>query len=597
MPDNEPIYRPGRIIAGRYRITSALSQGGMGAVYLAQQVSLGRDVALKVILERGSDPELIKRFDVEARAVCLLKHPNIITYHDYGRDEEGHPFLVMEFLAGYPGTRLVYGDRRPKVQDLVHVVAQVCSALHEAHRNNIVHRDLKWSNVMVCPQSHDPFFTKLIDFGILKVATDGSSGDQRAMTRTGMLLGTPEYMSPEAICGMPIDGRADQYSLAVMLWEALEGRRPFEANSHFELLRQQVQDPPPPFETASELAETFPELVAVIERGMEKHPDDRYDSILEFQQALMASIRAGSRQVTTAPGRPSARPSPPSQRGVGMPVSKRSMAQRTDLPAPRAQEPPRPVDTRVKTGQRQADEDRPPRRFSLPVLAAVVLAVGGGAAGAVLALGGSGADPSPTAAIAEAAPSSATGGPAVSGEAVGRGEPAALADVVDDSGEPALAVTASTPQRPMAASVDAGEGDDPGRAEPGTAGAAAGDVEEPSREDAAEAVAVAAEPPTVPVDTRPPPVTTEILPSPERRETAPGRLVITTEPWSYISLNGGPARESPLTMDEVKPGRYTITVSNPGQFRGKHTFTVQVKPGAATTRLVRLKDHLEPNEP
>ncbi len=596
---DEPIYRPGRVIAGRYRITSALSQGGMGAVFLAQQVSLGRDVALKVILERGSDPELIKRFDVEARAVCQLKHPNIITYHDYGRDDEGHPYLVMEFLAGYPGGKLIYGERRPRVQDLVHVVAQVCSALHEAHQKGIIHRDLKWSNVMICPQSHDPYFTKLIDFGIMKIATDGSSGDQRAMTRTGMLLGTPEYMSPEAICGMPIDGRADQYSLAVMLWEALEGRRPFDGSSHFELLRQQVQDAPPPFELAAELIAEYPLLSQVVERGLEKHPDDRYESIVVFQRALMDAVKNESRASATVPARPAAKEARPSQRGMAMPVSKRAMAEsggppsRSNLPAPRGDTNPRPVDTRVKTGQRQADEDSP-RKIPVLWLAGGFLLVAGATVAVILSVVG------PTDGPAEAGAADASGAVAaasVTPEQV----PAASADVIQASGHPgeaagnkAVPADASPTEVRLAAPADRVPAD---RVED-VAIAAAPDVAitndtgpSMAQADAGPTVAqVGAATPASNAGTKP--VTTVERP-PEKRDTAPGRLIVITDPWSYVTVNGKQSEGATVTELELKPGRYTVTVANPAQFRGKHTFSVQVKSGADARRSIKLVDHLE----
>jgi len=397
MPET---YSAGRVIGGRYRIVSALSQGGMGAVYLAQQISLGRDVALKIILDRQEDPELIKRFDIEARQVCLLKHPNIITYHDYGRDEDGHPYLVMEFLAGYPGTKLVYGERKTSLKDLFHVVAQMCSALHEAHQKGIVHRDLKWSNIMVCPQSHDPYFAKLIDFGIMKMATDGSSGDQRQLTVTGMLLGTPEYMSPEAICGMPIDGRADQYSLAVMVYEALEGKRPFAAPTQFELLRQHVQEDPPPFVAARPILDANPGLEEVIAKAMEKHPDDRFADILELRDHLLGAIGQGA-----------TRPQPAT--GARRPT--RDLGPRVSQPVPKSQRlasqvvAPAPVDTAHKTGR---DRLAPPsaRRWTLLALLALLL-VGAGAAIAVVATSGGGGGEA-TMAAADVSPSTATTTPA-----------------------------------------------------------------------------------------------------------------------------------------------------------------------------------------
>ncbi|MCA9513410.1 MAG: serine/threonine protein kinase, partial [Myxococcales bacterium] len=216
------LYQPDELVAGRYRILEALSSGGMGAVYLAEQVALGREVAIKVIrADHGDSPTLRRRFEHEARAVCQLRHPNIITYHDFGLDDRGRPFLVMEYLPGFPGTDLVYGGRVPTIPECLHVIGQLCSALAEAHARGIIHRDLKWSNAMIVPQSHDPLFVKLIDFGILKVAPDGSSGDQREhLTQTGMLLGTPQYMSPEQCQGRgQIDGRSDVYALGVVMYE------------------------------------------------------------------------------------------------------------------------------------------------------------------------------------------------------------------------------------------------------------------------------------------------------------------------------------------------------------------------------------------
>jgi len=286
------LYQAGDLISNRYRVVEALSSGGMGAVYVAEQIALGRDVAIKVILAHHQDSEDLRlRFEAEARAVCQLQHPNIITYHDYGQDEQGRNYLVMEYLGGHPGTELVYGDRVPTIEESIHVVGQLCSALLEAHTQGIIHRDLKWSNVMIVPQAHDPLFTKLIDFGILKVACDGSSGDQRKeLTRTGVLLGTPQYMSPEAICGKRIDGRSDIYSLAVMTYEILTGRRPFESESRLELLRLHVQEPPPPMDDIGPERISHPQLEAAILRGLAKDPRDRYDSVIDFHAALNRAL-------------------------------------------------------------------------------------------------------------------------------------------------------------------------------------------------------------------------------------------------------------------------------------------------------------------
>lgn len=594
---DEPLYRPGRMVAGRYRITNALSQGGMGAVYLAQQVSLGRDVALKVILERGSDPELIARFDREARAVCQLKHPNIITYYDYGRDEGGHPFLVMEYLAGYPGTKLVYGEREPSIEDLVHVIGQVCLALDESHRQGIIHRDLKWSNVMICPTARDPYFAKLIDFGILKVATDGSSGDQRGLTRTGMLLGTPEYMSPEAICGLPIDGRADQYSLAIMLWEALEGRRPFDSHSQFELLRMQVQEPPPPLELGRHHLEHHPALALVLERALEKHPDDRFDTISAFYDALKTAI--GEPGVVTARGRAgssgrraAALPAnPPASAPVSLPgpAPARSSRGGEQAAVRSLRVEPRPVETHL--GMREAARVSP-----------LVLALAGVALAAVTALvvlfltrpDGATNEAVDTASVAQVSGDTspdaqgftvvamADATPSADAAASGPDEPIAT-EVVASSAEvrgPGPADVAIAMAVDTVPAVDAGPED--------TRLAAVKDGSHPERDSRS--------PPRV---TRDPAVSTARKPTneqppdrPEDKSQEPGRLIVIVDPWGFASIDGGPAQPTPLVR-ELRPGRYTVRVSEPDHFIGVHTFGVVIRGGDEVKRLVRLVDHLQ----
>jgi len=599
MPESDITYEPGRVIAGRYRIVAPLSQGGMGAVYLAQQISLGRDVALKVMLERsGADPELTRRFDIEARAVCQLKHPNIITYHDYGRDEAGQPFLVMEYLSGYSGTKLIYGERRPALQDLVHVVAQVCSALHEAHGKGIIHRDLKWSNVMVCPQARDPYFAKLIDFGIMKVATDGSSGDQRALTRTGMLLGTPEYMSPEAICGMPIDGRADQYSLAIMVWEALEGHRPFDAPSHFELLRQQVQDEAPPLAVAGELAERYPQLEATILKAMEKHPDDRFEDILGFQQALLASI--GLADATTAPARPAARASRPAGTPLmggppraslpnGMPVS------RTRLPAAPLTGP-RPVDTHVKTGPREADDVRPRRLHWGVLTAGFVALIALGFFGVWALLGpkepeaaardgqlAAAATTAPTT-RAEAEPPRTTD--ASEGERMGVGERVDAGERVGSGVDTSVSAGA----RPEKVEPDKDKVEtekvEPEKVEP--------EKVEPEKVEPEKVEPEKVEPEKVePEKVEPEKVEPEKV-EPEKvtpKPAAPGRVFVQVDPWGNLAIDGRPVGRAPFE-GELKPGTHTVTVTNTF-FKGAYTFRIKVESGKRATRTVVLADHLD----
>jgi hypothetical protein len=401
-------------------------------------------------------------------------------------------------------------------------------------------------------------------------------------------------MSPEAICGMPIDGRADQYSLAVMLWEALEGRRPFDGASHFELLRQQVQDAPPPFELAAELIAEYPLLSQVIERGLEKHPDDRYDSIVAFQRALMDAVKNESRANGTVPARPAAKEARPSQRGMAMPVSKRAMAEsggplsRSNLPAPRADSTPRPVDTRVKTGQRQADEDAP-RKIPVMWLAGGFLLVAGATVAVLMSVMGPQNGVDGVDGLAGADPPGAT----VAGASVTPGE-----------------VTTASPDVVQAAT---GPGDTAGN-QAATADAAPAEVRVAMQAERLEDAVIAAAPDVATIaqpDSGPtaaqvgagagtsgsnaatkPPTTTVERPA-EKRDTGPGKLIVITDPWSYVTINGTQSEGGTVTERELKPGRYTVTVANPSQFRGKHTFSVQVKSGADVRRSIKLADHLE----
>jgi len=569
------IYTPGEIVADRYRVSQALSQGGMGAVYLAEQISLGRQVALKVILAHHQDSEALRRrFDSEARAVCKLHHPNIITYHDYGHDEEGRPFLVMEFLAGYPGTDFVYGPTVPSVDSCVHVLGQLASALAEAHQHGIIHRDLKWSNAMIVPQSHDPLFTKLIDFGILKVATDGSTGDQRReLTRTGVLLGTPQYMSPEAIVGHPIDGRADQYSLAVMAYELLTGRRPFETDSQLELLRQHVQEPPPPMDDIGPSRERMPELEAVIFRGMAKQPGERFATITEFHAAMARAVGlpeptgpSPARRVTARGPAAGRAPTPVARPGAGPSI----IAGRTDPrlgrgPGVRTGEsalPPHrtpsaaPVDTAAETGSRPRQSAPLPRWVW--ILGAVGLVAIGFAVTVLVAGLDSGPPPGPEVAV-HVTP------PAAPGEH-------GITPVAPDAG-PTDVTTANTDEDTGATTV--AEADTTREADAAVALAAAPDTRTAEAPD----THVAAAPP----DTTAPVAVAHVPKTPKtatRRVVGDGTITVSAKPYATIILDGEELGTSSFVTRKVRAGRHKLEFVHPNF--GTRSKTVTVRPDKTT---------------
>ncbi len=554
--------KAGDTIGGRYEVVRAISAGGMGAVYLAEQTSLGREVAIKVILDGVKDPEMLKRFDLEARAVCLLKHPNIITYHDYGRDENDNPYIVMEFLAGFPASQLFDPKKGVTLEALAHVASQVCSALGEAHRKKIVHRDLKWTNIMVCPQAHDPYFAKLIDFGIVKVPAE--EGLKKGITQTGMLLGTPQYMAPEAIQGKKVDGRADQYSLAVMLWEGIEGRKPFDAESMFEIFRMHVQEPIPPIEKGRPLLANYPGLEGVIYKGMAKNPDDRYPSILDFQAALLDAMGLATGPTSAE----LAQTSLPGGMG-GAPASRRGRGA-TGL---------QPMDTRLRTSTGAA-RSGPPKWALFAILGGILLA---GTAGVLAAVGVDGSD----------------GAPIVS-EAGAEAPPVENPDraAVDKAAQEAAAATAADEEAAKKAEIDRlanerlielknkQDAEEAKRKEEERLAEEERKRKEKEEEEArAKDPLPASTPPKVGDSTgatRPPTTPREVLPKTRK-------LTVNVRPWGNVSINGKEYGQAPINDELATEKVYRIVAVHPSLGRKEQTIRLKGdSSGKAMTVMIDL---------
>ena len=230
----------GRVFMERYEVLGLLGQGGMGAVYRARHLGMDGIVALKVLRrEVGQNLEAIERFYREARAASRLKHPNTIRVFDFGQSEDGQMFLAMEYLEGVSlRTEMQRVGMFPQDR-LLRIAEQVASSLGEAHQKGIVHRDVKPENVFLLQMIGAPDFVKVLDFGIAR----NLSGD--TMTRTGMAIGTPAYMSPEQARGEKVDGRSDLYSLGVMLFELAAGVPPFSSGTPMQLLLKHLHEPPP----------------------------------------------------------------------------------------------------------------------------------------------------------------------------------------------------------------------------------------------------------------------------------------------------------------------------------------------------------------
>ncbi len=265
---------------GAYRVSRLLGVGGMGRVYKGVHPSIGSRVAIKVLShECASRPDLVERFFSEARAVNLIRHESIVNVLDLNQLPDGRPFIIMEYLDGAPLNDIVEKVGPMPMGGVARLMGEVLDALGAAHAKGIVHRDLKPDNIYVTPAGHP----KVLDFGIAKLRPElgGSS------TQTGSLLGTPHYMSPEQATGRGVDHRTDIYAIGVILFECMTGRRPFAADSLFDLLRQHVDEPPP--SPRALRPDMPPALEQVILATLAKDPNQRFGSAGALTQALMAA--------------------------------------------------------------------------------------------------------------------------------------------------------------------------------------------------------------------------------------------------------------------------------------------------------------------
>jgi serine/threonine-protein kinase len=345
------------VIDGRYRLAAHLANGGMGAIFRAEHVYMRKELALKLLRpELSVLPDIAERFRRESEIAASLEHANIVRVTDFGRSADGYLFLVMELLAGESLFERMRVGPMP-VEEALPVLAQVCSGLEAAHARGVVHRDLKPENVFLV--DHPSPWVKLLDFGIAKITDPLVSSD----TAAGVVVGTPEYASPEQATGAEVDGRADVYALGIVAWRMLAGYHPFPTDDSRRLLMMHATRPVPSMADARPELLRWPGVAAIVDRACAKDPDARFQSAAEMRAAIEASLPPHLRSAATAP---TASPFP----------------QRTATPQLRSAQPA--IDAALEIGRATALAASssaptlvvaPPRRSRLPMAAVVATAV------------------------------------------------------------------------------------------------------------------------------------------------------------------------------------------------------------------------------
>ncbi len=281
---NDPLV--GQLLASKYRIEELINEGGMGAVYRATHVLMDKVVAVKVLHPAlAADDKIVARFTREAKAASRISHPHALTVTDFGEDESGVVFLVMEYLKGQTLKEVIHDGGPMSLRRATEIIRQVCGALEAAHAEGVVHRDLKSDNIMLLDIGGGDW-AKVLDFGIAKITE--KVGQDPALTAPNLIIGTPQYMSPEQCSqAAEIDSRSDIYSLGVILYEMLVGHVPFTGESPTAIMMKHLQEPPP---SVLEERKDLPAAVGrVVTRALAKRPEDRFQTVAELSEEFNAA--------------------------------------------------------------------------------------------------------------------------------------------------------------------------------------------------------------------------------------------------------------------------------------------------------------------
>jgi serine/threonine protein kinase len=289
-PGKNNIDYTGAVLSNRYEVLRLVGEGGMGSLYAGQHVDIGRKVAIKLLhRDFQCSEEVFLRFREEAKMAATLTHHNICHVYDFGRTDDGTPYLIMDLLEGKTLSEVLETEKRLSPRRAVRIIAHICEALTHAHGKGVVHRDMKPSNIMVEGEGTSEL-SKLVDFGIAK----NLQSDALKLTAQHETIGSPYYMSPEQCQALPLDHRTDIYSLGCVLYECVTGRIPFKATSALQTMYSHVHTEPESFSSVVSEVEIPSALEEVVFKAMKKDPNDRFQTAEEFKMAAFRAVGAMS---------------------------------------------------------------------------------------------------------------------------------------------------------------------------------------------------------------------------------------------------------------------------------------------------------------